>query len=72
VEEGLESNRCGFDGESQVDTALVPETRSANHRLKIVGNANVLIFPDLNSGNIASKLVRHIAMCTTTTIRQAR
>src|SRR5436853_7698397 len=28
---------------------------------KVAGHANVLIFPDLNSGNIASKLVRHIA-----------
>ena len=28
---------------------------------KVAGQANVLVFPELNSGNIASKLVRHMA-----------
>lgn len=51
-----------FDGELQVDTALVPEIAvRKSPEGRIIGNANVLIFPDLNSGNIASKLVRHIA-----------
>jgi phosphate acetyltransferase len=51
-----------FDGELQVDAALIPDI--AMRKLpdnKVAGQANVLIFPDLNSGNIASKLVRHIA-----------
>jgi len=51
-----------FNGELQADAALVPEIaqRKLNDR-KAAGNANVLIFPDLNSGDISSKLVRHLA-----------
>ena len=51
-----------FEGELQVDAALVPEI--AARKLadnKVAGFANVLIFPDLNSGNIASKLLQHTA-----------
>lgn len=47
-----------IDGELQVDAALDPVI--AKTKLvegPVVGNANVLIFPDLNSGNIASKMI---------------
>lgn len=54
-----------FDGELQADAALVPEIAQRKlTRSKVAGRANVLIFPDLNSGNIASRLARHVARAT--------
>jgi malate dehydrogenase (oxaloacetate-decarboxylating)(NADP+) len=48
------------DGEMQADTAVVPELLEGFTFSKLSTCANILIFPDLNSGNICYKLLHHL------------
>jgi phosphate acetyltransferase len=51
-----------IDGELQADTALLPDLaeKKAPNSL-VAGKANVMVFPDLNSGNIGAKMVQYLS-----------
>ena len=59
----VQAPELAIEGELQADAALIPEVaaKKLGMRNSVAGRANVLVFPDLDAGNIGYKLTQWLA-----------
>lgn len=60
-----------LDGEMQFDAAIIPEIGASKAKgSTIAGHANVLVFPDLQAGNIGYKITQRLTGCDAVAVLQ--